>query len=312
MAQMNWVFLDAFGGRHRVGLYHGDRTGHVMIQCNLRIIQIDFSVKDTKMYSFFIEDDLCEIILEKKDGVFGYAFRVNKTVDTPLNRIRRTRDGQERKHLAMLIGGLTLVLAFAFFGLRWYGQNQEAKRYASTSVFGKYNKENVRRLALEGSQTYARLHLVIPDNPKHQRISYTLLAVDSIMEQGDFRVPISDPILLPNGFPCSEGDEFGAVYLPQDPGVHRVDFFQPARNTISAYINMAIQAEQRSHPGLSSERCACRVLAIADRVGWHSLAHFIFQDSTVKQNPDHNRETYAHLIQDPELSTLLQLGCQNK
>lgn len=295
-----------------MGLYHGDRSGHVMIQCNLRIIQIDFSVKDTKMYSFFIEDELCEIILEKKNGVFGYEFRVNKKVDTPLNRIRRTRDGRDRKYLAMLIGGLAVVLGLAFFGLRWYGQTQEAKRLASSSVFGKYSKENVRRLATESSQTYARLQIAIPDNPKRQRIYYTLLAVDSIMEQGDFQVPVTNPILLPNGFPCSNGDEFAAVYLPNDPGVHRVDFFQPARSTISTYLNMAIKAEQRNHPQFSSEYCACRVLTIAERVGWFSLAHFIFQDNTMEQNPNHNRETYAYLMKDPELSQLLRSGCPGK
>ena len=66
MAQIGWVYLDNYGGRHRVGLYHGDQTGHLVIHCNLRVVQIDFSVRDTKRYSFFIEDELCEIDIVKE------------------------------------------------------------------------------------------------------------------------------------------------------------------------------------------------------------------------------------------------------
>ena len=64
MAQMNWIYLDDRGGRHSIGLYHGDRSGHMLIHCNRKIIQIDFSVKETKTYSFFVEDEFCEMIVD--------------------------------------------------------------------------------------------------------------------------------------------------------------------------------------------------------------------------------------------------------
>jgi len=310
MAQMNWVFLDDFGGRHRVGLYHGDRTGHVMVHCNMRVVQIDFSVKDSKMYSFFIEDELCELILEKKDGVFGYEFRVNKKVDTPRNRIRRVKEGQTRKYMVLLAGGVLLVLAIAFFGLRWFGQVQEAKRMASTSIVSKYSKENMKRLVADGKRTVARLHLVQGEKPGEQKITYTLLAVDSLMEQGDFAVRNMNPILLPNGFPFTEGDEFDAIYLPTDPQVHRVEFFQPTRSTISTYLRLATQAEHQNNPAVSRERNTCRVLTTAEIVGWSSLAHFIFQAKTPEENARHNRETYRQLLNKPDFPKVLEISCQ--
>lgn len=309
MAQMNWVFLDDFGGRHRVGLYHGERSGHVMIHCNMKVMQVDFSVKDSKMYSFFIEDELIEVILDKKDGVFGYEFRVNKKVDTPRNRDRRAEESQTRKYMALMSGGVLLALLIAFVGLRWFGQAQDAKRIASTSVVSKYSKENMKRLSAEGKRTVARLHLVLGDNPELQKISYSLLALDTLMEQGDFTIKKTNPIRLPNGFPVSEGDEFEAMYLPSDPQVHRVEFFQPVRSTITTYLSLAFQAEQMNHPAVSRERNSCRVFTTAELTGWANLAHFIFQERTPEENERHNFETYQRLLNEPELVKMLQEKC---
>lgn len=295
-----------------MGLYHGDRTGHVMVHCNMRVVQIDFSVKDSKMYSFFIEDELCELILDKKDGVFGYEFRVNKKVDTPRNRIRRVKEGQTRKYMALLAGGVVLVLAIAFFGLRWFGQVQEAKRMASTSIVSKYSKANMKLLASEGKRTVARLHLAQGEKPGEQKITYTLLAVDSLMEQGDFAVENMNPILLPNGFPFSENDEFDAIYLPTDPQVHRVDFFQPTRSTTTTYLRLATQSEQKNNPAVSPEKNICRVLTTAEKMGWTSLANFIFQDKTKAENARYNQDSYARLLRDPDLVKAIQRGCWDK
>lgn len=295
-----------------MGLYHGDRSGHVMIHCNRRVIQIDFSVKESKMYSFFIEDELCEVILAKEHGRFGYEFRVNEKVDTPLNRIRRVQQGKTRKYMALLVGGLLLVLAGAFFGLRWYGQTQEAKRIESTSIVGKYSTSNMKRLAAEGKRTVARLHLLQGEEADQQRIAYTLLAVDSIMEHGDFKVKKTSPALLPSGFPFSEGDEFDAIYLPTDPQVHRVDFFQPTSRTIATYIHLAIQAEKQNHSADPPEKNLCRVLTAAEQSGWLCLAHFIFQEKTPEENARHNRESYARLLREPSLAKAIEDGCWEK
>ena len=51
MAQVTWVYLDDYGGRHRVGLYHGDHSGHLMIHINRRVVQIDFSVRESRTYA---------------------------------------------------------------------------------------------------------------------------------------------------------------------------------------------------------------------------------------------------------------------
>lgn len=309
MAQLNWVFLDDFGGRHRVGLYHGDRTGHVMIHCNMKVMQIDFSVKESKMYSFFIEDELIEIILEKKNGVFGYEFRVNKKVDTPRNRERRVQEGRNRKYMTMLAGGILLILAVAFFGLKWFGREQEAKRMNSTSIVGKYSRQNMQLLAADGKATTARLHLLPASGDAKTRIGFMLMAVDSTHDHGNFEIADRQSILLPNGFPFADGDEFMAIYLPSDPQVFRVDFFQPERSTVSRYITLALGVEKKTHPGDDDKKCLCRVLSTAERLGWNSLAYFIYQGLAPQENARYNQQTYAQLMHDPGLMQMFQERC---
>ena len=57
MSQFTWTYIGDNGALHRVGLFHGDETGHLMIYCNTRIVVIDFGVTTSKNYSFFINDD---------------------------------------------------------------------------------------------------------------------------------------------------------------------------------------------------------------------------------------------------------------
>ena len=47
---------------------------------------LDFRVLKSKEYSFFIDDELCELTIEKKGDHFFYSFEFNRKADTPLNR----------------------------------------------------------------------------------------------------------------------------------------------------------------------------------------------------------------------------------
>ncbi|HRI59475.1 MAG TPA: hypothetical protein PK228_07120, partial [Saprospiraceae bacterium] len=223
MAQMGWVFLDDRGGRHRVGLYHGDQSGHVMIHCNLRVIQIDFSVKETKKYSFFIEDEFCEISLYKEpDGHFGYEFVVNKTVDTPRNRIRRVDERRIRKQMAIFIAGFVTVILAGVLGFFWLDHWSKTDRLTKSSLFSNLSNENVRRLAVEGKKDTAQLFAVRESTQR--KVFYGFTTAENVRISGAFEVTDTGQILLPNGFPLTDHDEFFVTYLPSAPEVHRLDF----------------------------------------------------------------------------------------
>jgi hypothetical protein len=311
MAQVNWVYLDDQGGRHRVGVYHGDRSGHLMIHANRRVVQIDFSVVDTKTYSFFIEDELCEVLVEKmKNGHFGYEFRVNKTIDTPRNRIRKVGNRRNNRLLAWLVVAVVAAIALIFFGLTAYGRREDSRRMSKTGIVHNLTKANLKHLAVEGRSSTAILRLE-EINAKQIGV-YTFKIADSSEVRGVFPVADTGTVILQNGFPLRAGDAFEILYLPSDPQVHRVELFRPTHATVSRYISAALEVEQRNNPNLSKEKCLCRVLSVAQWQNWVVLADFIFQEKSADQFEKHNRETYLRLMRNPEVMKAVEMGCWDK
>lgn len=311
MAQLGWVLLDSHGGRHRVGLYHGDNSGHLVIHCNLRVVQIDFAVKETRTYSFFIEDELCELSLQKEpDGRFSYAFLVNKTVDTPRNRERKADQNTNNRQVWMFVGGFLVLIAVVFAGLNWYGRQQRRKEMSSTSLFSKLTEENAHRLSLEGQTTTAQLYVVF-EGPQ-RKVFYGFLTTDSTQVSGKFSVADTGAIVLPNGFPLHDHDAFELRYLPADPQVHRLDFYHPTRTTMSTYLQWAAITEARSHPEQSFQHSQCIAMLAAERLGWDKLADLIFQNQTATQNGRHNRDSYLRLVRDPEFAKLVNKECWDR
>ena len=294
-----------------MGLYHGDQSGHVMIHCNLRVVQIDFSVKETKKYSFFIEDELCEISLYKEpDGRFGYEFLVNKTVDTPRNRIRRVDERRIRRQMAVFITGFMAVIIAGVLGFLWLDRWSKTDRITKSSIFSSLSEENVRRLSVEGKTVAAQLFAI--REAMQRKVIYGFITADSLRINGAFEVPDTGQILLPNGFPLTDRDEFLVTYLPSDPQVHRLDFSQPTRSTIATYIRMAGDAERRAHPGVSDKRSICLALSAAELKGWQSLADFIFQTKSVEENDRHNHDSYLRLVRDVDYARVVEEGCWDK
>ena len=111
MAQYTWTYLGGCGKKFNVSLFHGKRTGHVLLMLNGQILQIDFGVRDSKTYSFFIEDEFCEVHLERKGDEMYYFFEINKKVDTPRNRDRKKLN---RKYLGQTLAFFLLLLFIRF------------------------------------------------------------------------------------------------------------------------------------------------------------------------------------------------------
>ncbi len=122
--QCSWTYIAKAGKPYQVGLYHGTRSGHLLIYVNRRIMLIDFGVRDTKSFSFFIEDDLCHIRLVRKGDRMYYYFEIDKEAPTPANE-RRKRYHRRNFRQMMLWFILPLFLT-GLFG--YWLQEQKEKR----------------------------------------------------------------------------------------------------------------------------------------------------------------------------------------
>ncbi len=303
MAQMNWVYIDPAGHRHQVGLYHGDRTGHLLIHCDKSIVQVDFSVKESSKYSFFIEDELCEVSLEKdKYGAFGYAFEINKNADTPLNQRRRSIIRGERKLFAAGLG----VMALLIVGLLVFNKCQkDKKRYeamAERSILGLLTPEQVEQLQQQGKDTYATFFLATEGGKNMAH--YTFYTQDSQMVSGKVVPPNEEGLLLPTGFQIGDRHRFEAQYLPSEPGIHRIKFYEPDSATLQKYFFIAATTEHLLHPERSENYNHCLVQIVAEQQHWTALGRIMGQKNSQKDN-----KAYLRLIRGAEVERLVKQRC---
>lgn len=118
MSQIRWTYVDDYRRKYHVGLYHGDRTGHLVIHCNSRILVIDFHVRDTKKYSFFINDELFDVHVERQNGKFAYSFEIDEHTRTPRNLRRKKVNRSELIKTVALALSVVAALALVFFLFR--------------------------------------------------------------------------------------------------------------------------------------------------------------------------------------------------
>lgn len=82
-----------------------------MIHCNGRVVVIDFHVLETKKYSFYINDELFDVHVERQNGRFAYGLEIDEDTETPRN-IRRKKRNREDRIKAFAIASI-FVLALA-------------------------------------------------------------------------------------------------------------------------------------------------------------------------------------------------------
>ena len=106
MAQHSWIYKNKVGIDYEVSMYHGDKSGHVLIYSNQAIIKIDFSVKTAKNFSFILGEELFELSFKLANGLPEYTLKnvdTNKTIS-----IIETKNYPKR-HIKLAIG-LVLTL----------------------------------------------------------------------------------------------------------------------------------------------------------------------------------------------------------
>lgn len=111
MAQKSWIYADSAGMEYSIGLYHGSESGHVMVYCNDKIMVVDFSIVDTKKYSFYVGEEFFELDLNKIKGSYEYELRINEEISTPLNIERKA---QQKNYVMISVGLGILILSVIF------------------------------------------------------------------------------------------------------------------------------------------------------------------------------------------------------
>lgn len=297
MNQFNWTYLADNGQQHQVTLMHGATSGHLLVYCNTTILLIDFSVLKTSSYSFFIEEELCELTIERKGDQFFYGFSVDRDADTPLNNQRKQREKKHFYQSILFLGGLLLLASLFIVGITYYQ--------------GSYNQAQLKKqLELEGEITVANIFMVPKKSGEKAKYvffvngnSYSNFTSEAIiMEKG-----VS---LLENGMSLEPGDEFLVRYLPGSPFQCQIDFSQPSPGTIEKYKERASQAYLAKFPNTTTEKASCLTEIAFQLQEIDGLASFYFSNTLPTNNSAHNEDSFYRLIRDVTFQKLANQNCQ--
>jgi hypothetical protein len=281
LGQFNWTYLGDHGKKFNIGLYHGPRSGHLLIHCNTKIVQVDFGVRESTTYSFFLDEELCEIELERKGDQFFYRFNINKDIDTPRNRARKKA---ERKHWnqSLLFFGALIACALAF--ALWF----------TSRKFNHADSQKTELLAASGQETVGKVFLDISSTGE-LKMQYSFVAHGRSIES-DWQALTSR--LSPGGMPITSGDEFVVRFAQNRPYVNEIKLDQPSENQLQTYFQQTLNLHQDLHPELPSGRVRCLLSVAYEIKGVSGLADFYFQETSEEENPEHNKNSYLRLIRD--------------
>jgi len=118
VAQRTWLYKTPKGAVFEIGLYHGDKSGHLLLYVGNEIVKIEFSVKDTQQYTFMLDDELFKVLVIQGRG-FDYKL-YNESQDQEIPLIGKTgRNKQYVLMMSLVIALLILVaLGILFFAIK--------------------------------------------------------------------------------------------------------------------------------------------------------------------------------------------------
>lgn len=124
MAQMQWIFAADSGQQYRVDLFHGERSGHVLVTVNDKVSLVDFFVRESKDYTLMLEEEVFRLEIEKTPEGFRYGFMMDESADTVANLHKRR---VKRRQYAIAILSLMLFFVLAVFGVLRFQDYQDER-----------------------------------------------------------------------------------------------------------------------------------------------------------------------------------------
>ena len=290
MNHFTWTYVGDAGYSAKVGLYHSSKTGHLMVYVEKKVIIVDFNIRDSKNYSFFINDELCNLILERKGDQMYYHFEIDKKADTPRNRARKKIEKKYFRQSALFFGFFVLALV----GIVFYFNNTLKTQKATV------------QLIQNPAQTVGKVNIDFED--EEPIVSYFFVAKNqSYSSKSD--VGEQPTIILSNGMPLESGDEFLVEYSTKNPKINKIRFNAPTENQLQVYQNRVLQKHQQLHPELDKTHIRCLLKVAFEIKGIAALADFYFQNTDPEDNTKNNRNTYLKLTRDLPYQNKVKKNC---
>lgn len=292
MNQFNWTYVDNAGKKNQIGIVHfPKKSGHLLVYCNSKLMVVDFSVFEDKMYSFFVEDELCEISIEKKGEEYFYGFEINKEIDTPRNRFRKKTERENFWKSILLFAGFFTVL---FGGIYYFMVYNPSYKGQEAVYLTEENSVFVpAKLFVDSSKTILKYSYIA------NSVVYTEETALSDLEAAQEKL----------GLPIHSGDEFMVVYAFQNPRIHQLQLDTPSKLQIERYHQKVLAIELKNNSDTDTKRASCLVELAFQQHGISALADIWHQQTSPSQNALHNSDAYHRLIRDVAFKKLVAETC---
>ncbi len=293
MNHYTWTYIGDAGRNYRVGLMYGPRSGHLLIYIGSKIVQVDFKVFESKEYTFFIEEELVHINLERRGNEMFFHFNIDKKANTPRNRVRHALEHKYAIHMLIAFG----VMALLVTGIVLWSRNAK-----------KTETERIEEMLAKGSQEAVGRVLIKKLNANRSEVSYQFVAgTETITTESMLQ---SEPlILLVNPMPLEPGDEFRVRYSTRKPHINQMLFSEPTPRQFETYKQRAIAKHHQLHPDAPPGITPCFVQTAFDHDGLQALADIYFQDAKREYNLEHNNMTYGRLTNDKGFLSKMEAKC---
>ncbi|MEZ4949020.1 MAG: hypothetical protein R2879_05490 [Saprospiraceae bacterium] len=290
MSQFSWTVIGQNGKKYQIGLYHGNKTGHVMVHCNMKVILIDFSVLESKQYSFFLDEELCELNLERQGDSFRYGLNLNKDADTPLNRKRKLLDKRNLIQSGLFLLGTIAVIGTIIFAIHFF--RNHGTELAKNELLAKEGLETSARLVHEDEKTVWS-YIYIADGKAYTR---------NLTEENlrDF---------FPYPLPLANSDEFKLKYARSNPNVHEILWAQPDEKSIKRFKALAYEVQKKEHPETSPEMLTCQIDAAFEVQGLEGLSNIYKQTEPDNGTSKFNNNSYLRLTRSIPFENLVKEKC---
>ena len=250
----------------------------MLVYVNSKVTLIDFKVKESKSYSIFIEEELCEINIEKRRVGYAYSFDINREADTPMNLQRREENKKHLKQGLGFIAGLMLVVAIAMFGFSYLYADYRYERDMAALAKKQSEKETSAKIFVENQK----------------EATYNFIANGKVYSSKTELGKVN--FLLENGMPIEDGDEFIIQYSSKNPDKNEIQFNRPTTDQIKKYKDRAFKKYLTFHPWDSEEKAQHIIEVAWELEQLNGLAKIYLQDVSAEDNAKFNSETYKKMI----------------
>lgn len=290
MPRFKWIYLEGDGVQHHVELFHGRMKGHVLISCNGSILVTDFDVRQSKSYTFFINEELCKIHMKRKGLKFTYNFEIDKKANTPLNQLRRERQNRYNVYMGLLILGIVIICSVVVrFNRKVHIERTGVDPWLAYSEPKPEYEELVH---------YGRIHR--SSNYEHSiSISFGIHSYSKNL----------DGFIAINGWPFEAGQEYAAQLRNGDL---IVDWHKPSDKTLNEFRSRAFEQldyEELKLKGYTNKDCVDSM--IANYTTAYGLASFMFSDLEKDVNEYANNESYIALLRSDQMKETYNQICED-